>query len=162
VLQAAGHRRIARATPEAWLSALEEGRRNGGLEGVSCHVETSVGVVARMVLTTPSFASPPGACARRGNDACILHAMLQRMTAKKSDVQIRGVPVALRERLRRRADSKGLSMSQYVIEILQDDLSRPTVAEWVSEIGKYPPIDLGGKTGAELVRETRREMGLED
>ncbi|MGH2471965.1 MAG: FitA-like ribbon-helix-helix domain-containing protein [Candidatus Limnocylindria bacterium] len=84
------------------------------------------------------------------------------MVARKTDVQIRGVPVALRDRLRRRAAGKGLSMSQYVIEILKDDLARPTVAEWASEVGKLPPIDLGGRTGAELVRETRREMGFED
>ena len=84
------------------------------------------------------------------------------MASRKTDLQIRGVPVALRERLRRRADRMGLSMSQYVIEILKDDLARPTVAEWAAEVGKLPPIDLGGKTGAELVRETRREMGLED
>ena len=84
------------------------------------------------------------------------------MTAKKTDVQIRGVPVALRERLRRRADSKGLSMSQYVIEILADDLARPTVAEWVAAVGKSPPIDLRGRTGAELVRDGRRELGSED
>ena len=84
------------------------------------------------------------------------------MTAKKTDVQIRGIPVALRERLRRRADSKGLSMSQYVIEILADDLSRPTVAEWVAAVGKSPPIDLRGRTGADLVHEGRRELGSED
>ncbi len=84
------------------------------------------------------------------------------IAGKKTDVQLRGVPVALRDRLRRRADSKRLSMSQYVIEILQDDLARPTVAEWAAEVGKHPPIDLGGKTGAEVVREARREMGLED
>ena len=84
------------------------------------------------------------------------------MTAKKTDVQIRGVPVVLRERLRRRADSKGLSMSQYVIEILADDLARPTVAEWVAAVGKSPPIDLRGRTGADLVREGRRELGSED
>ena len=53
-------------------------------------------------------------------------------------------------------------MSQYVIEVLSDDLARPTVAEWMSEVGKLPPIDLGGKTGADLVREGRRELGLED
>jgi len=82
--------------------------------------------------------------------------------AKKADVQIRGVPLALRERLRRRADGKGLSMSQYVIEILKDDLARPTVAEWAAEVGKLPPIDLGGKTGADLVREGRRELGIQD
>ena len=53
-------------------------------------------------------------------------------------------------------------MSQYVIEILKDDLARPTVAEWAAEVGKLPPVDFGGKTGAELVREIRREMGLQD
>jgi hypothetical protein len=84
------------------------------------------------------------------------------VAGRKTDVQLRGVPVALRERLRKRANSKGLSMSQYVIEILADDLARPTVAEWAAEVGKLPPIDLGGRTGADLVRETRREMGLED
>jgi plasmid stability protein len=84
------------------------------------------------------------------------------MPAKKTDVQVRGVPVALRERLRKRADSKGLSMSQYVIEILTDDLARPSLAEWLGEVGKSPAIDLGGKTGVDLVREGRRELGIED
>jgi antitoxin FitA len=84
------------------------------------------------------------------------------MATKKTDVQLRGVPVALRDRLRKRADSKGLSMSQYVIEILTDDLTRPTLAEWLAEVGKSPPIDLGGKSGADLVRAGRRELGLED
>ncbi|HEV8536508.1 MAG TPA: hypothetical protein VGR87_12465 [Candidatus Limnocylindria bacterium] len=84
------------------------------------------------------------------------------MAAKKTDLQIRGVPIALRERLRRRADGKGSSMSQYVIEVLKDDLSRPTLEEWLAEVGKLAPIDLRSRTGAELVREGRRELGLED
>ena len=53
-------------------------------------------------------------------------------------------------------------MSQYVIEILTDDLSRPSLADWLAEVGKSPPIDLEGKTGADLVREGRRELGVED
>jgi len=84
------------------------------------------------------------------------------MASRRTDLQIRGIPVALRERLRRRADRKGLSMSQYVIEILKDDLARPTVAEWAAEVGKLPPVDFGGKTSSELVRAGRRELGLED
>jgi hypothetical protein len=84
------------------------------------------------------------------------------MAGRKTDLQIRGVPVALRDRLRRRAEGKRLSMSQYVIQILQDDLSRPTLEEWLAEVGKLPPIDLKGRTGADLVREGRRELGLED
>ena len=81
---------------------------------------------------------------------------------RRTDLQVRGIPTALREKLRRRADSKGLSMSQYVIEVLEDDLRRPTMAEWVAEVRKMPPVDMGGKTGAELVHEARREMGWED
>ena len=84
------------------------------------------------------------------------------MATRRTDLQIRGIPVALRERLRRRAGRKGLSMSQYVIEILKDDLSRPTVAEWVAKVGKLPPVDFGGETSAELVRAGRRELGLKD
>ena len=91
-----------------------------------------------------------------------MHASIDLVAGKKTDVQIRGVPMALRERLRRRADSRGLSMSQYVIEILTDDLERPTLAEWLGAVRKSPPIDLGGKTGADLVREGRRELGLRD
>ena len=83
------------------------------------------------------------------------------MASRRTDLQIRGIPVALRERLRRRADRKGLSMSQYVIEMLKDDLARPTVAEWAAEVGKLPPVDFGGGTSAELVRAGRRELGLE-
>jgi plasmid stability protein len=83
------------------------------------------------------------------------------VTKRTTDVQLRGVPVSLRDRLRRRAAGKGVSMSQYVIEILKDDLARPTVAEWVAEVTKLPPIDLRGKSGADLVREGRRELGLE-
>jgi plasmid stability protein len=84
------------------------------------------------------------------------------MASRRTDLQIRGIPVALRERLRRRAARRGLSMSQYVIEILTDDLARPTVAEWVAEVGKLPPVDFSGETSAELVRAGRRELGLED
>jgi post-segregation antitoxin (ccd killing protein) len=83
------------------------------------------------------------------------------MASKKTDLQIRGVPVALRDRLRRRADGQGLSMSQYVIEILKDDLARPTMAEWLAEVGKLPPVDRSGESGADLVRAARREIGLE-
>ncbi len=61
------------------------------------------------------------------------------MATKKTDVTIRGVPLVLRDQLRRRADSRGQSMSQYVLEILKSHLARPTVAEWVADIGKLPP-----------------------
>src|SRR5437899_12890798 len=82
--------------------------------------------------------------------------------ARKADLQVRGIPTVLRDRLRRRAAGKGVSMSQYVIEVLTDDLARPTMAEWVAAVRRRPRIDLGGKTGAALVNEAGRGEGRVD
>lgn len=83
---------------------------------------------------------------------------------RKTDFQIRGVPVALRERLRARAARKGVSMSQYVIERLRQDLDLPTIDEWLDEVAKLPKIDLAAlaTSGTQLVREARAEDDAED
>ena len=83
---------------------------------------------------------------------------------RTTDLQIRGIPTALRERLRARAARKGVSMSQYVIEQLKADLDRPTINEWLDEVAALPKIDLAarGLTGAQLVREARDESGSTD
>src|SRR3989442_8383627 len=78
--------------------------------------------------------------------ACIRLAEMAKL--KKAHLQIRGIPTALRDRLRRRAAGKGMSMNQYVIEGLTDDLAPPPMAQWVAEVRKLPPIDPGGMTGA--------------
>ena len=82
---------------------------------------------------------------------------------KKVDLQVRGVPAPVRDRLRKRADGKGLSMSQYVIQIIRDDLERPTMEEWRAQLHKLPIIDFGG-AGARAVREIRdlAEEGIEE
>ncbi len=61
---------------------------------------------------------------------------------RTTDLQIRGVPVALRDRLRARATRKGVSMSQYVVERLEEDLALPTVDEWLDEVAKLPKVPL--------------------
>lgn len=83
---------------------------------------------------------------------------------KTTDLQIRGIPVSLRERLRRRAARKGVSMSQYVIERLDEDLALPTLDEWLDEVAALPKVDLAarGLSGAQLVREAREEDEAED
>lgn len=59
---------------------------------------------------------------------------------EKADLQIRGVPVRLLQRVRRNAARKGMSMSKYVIEILDDNVDRQgTLGEWLEEIAKNPP-----------------------
>lgn len=73
----------------------------------------------------------------------------------KVDLQIRGVPIGLRDRVRRRARSKGMSMSAYVIDVLNDDSDRPaTINEWLAEVMNDPPTP-GPVSGASIVREMR-------
>jgi hypothetical protein len=83
------------------------------------------------------------------------------MAPKRVDLQIRGMPAPLRDRLRKRAEGKGLSMSQYVIDVLEDNLSRPTLDEWWDEVMKGPPHKFS-ISAAEAVRAARREEGIED
>jgi plasmid stability protein len=59
---------------------------------------------------------------------------------EKVDLQIRGVPVKLQRRIREKAARKGMSMSKYVIEILEDNIDRSdTLGDWLREIAKNPP-----------------------
>jgi len=67
---------------------------------------------------------------------------------EKVDVQIRGVPVGLKRRIREKAASRVTSMSRYVIEILQDNVDRPaSINEWLDEVMSLPPVP-GYKPGA--------------
>jgi len=81
---------------------------------------------------------------------------------RRYDVQIRGVPGDLRQRLKRRAAGKGVSMSQYVIKVLADDIERPTLEEWLDEVRRLPRV--AGISPTEIIREIRREAeeGIDD
>lgn len=79
------------------------------------------------------------------------------------DLQLRGVPVSLRDAVRRRARGKGVSMSRYVIEVIKDDIERPaSLKEWLDEVAQDPPVP--GVSGGAIVRELRDELeeGIED
>ena len=60
---------------------------------------------------------------------------------QKVDLQIRGVPAELRRRIRAKAARKGVSMSKYVIEILDDNIDRrpATLGDWLDEIAENRP-----------------------
>jgi len=58
---------------------------------------------------------------------------------KKVDLQVRGVPAGLRRKLGQKAASRGMSMSKYVIEVLSDDVERPTLEEWFREVDAHRP-----------------------
>ena len=61
--------------------------------------------------------------------------------SEKVDLQIRGVPVKLQRRIRRAATRKGMSMSKYVIQILEDNVDQPeSINEWLDLVMSYPPV----------------------
>ena len=58
---------------------------------------------------------------------------------EKVDLQVRGMSVMLRQRIREKAAGKGMSMSRFVIEILEENVDRSgNFGEWLDEIAKYP------------------------
>ncbi len=81
--------------------------------------------------------------------------------AGTTNIQIRGVPTSLRNKVRARATKKGQTMSQYLIDLIRTDTSRPTLDEWLEQARRWTPIPTR-MTGAQAVREARRiEEGLE-
>jgi antitoxin FitA len=75
----------------------------------------------------------------------------------RTNIQIRGASPELLEKLRARAQSKGKTMSQYAMELLEKDLSRPTLDEVLDRIARHRIPVRGDMTGAQAVREAREE-----
>ena len=76
---------------------------------------------------------------------------------EKVDLQIRGMSVSLQRRIRAKAARKGVSMSKFVIQILEDNLDEPnTINDWLDEVTLLPPVP-GYKPGmgAAAVRRIR-------
>jgi hypothetical protein len=55
-------------------------------------------------------------------------------------IQVRDVPHDLHERLRRRADAEHVSLSAYVLRVLERDAGRPSVGEWLAVLGQREPV----------------------
>ncbi|HEX6425262.1 MAG TPA: hypothetical protein VFZ79_17380 [Acidimicrobiales bacterium] len=78
-----------------------------------------------------------------------------------STLQIRNFPDDLKERLRERARRADLTMSDYVIHLVREDVRMPTIEEWlarVAELPEHPELNL---MGAQFVEEARAELGDE-
>jgi plasmid stability protein len=70
-------------------------------------------------------------------------------------IQVRNVDEELREAAKQRAAALGLDLSSYVRRLIERDLARPTMSEWLDNVLAHPvgqPFD-----AAAAVREVRRE-----
>lgn len=69
-------------------------------------------------------------------------------------LQIRDLPDELHRLLRERATTRGLSLRQYALEILQEHCRQPTVDEWLDGLDRLTPVPLP-TSAAEAVRDSR-------
>ena len=76
-------------------------------------------------------------------------------------IQVRNVPDDLHRELMRRAKLHGLTLTDYIQGILEREVSKPDRVDVLQRILRREPVDLGGMTAAQLIREERREAGRE-
>ncbi len=57
-------------------------------------------------------------------------------------IQIRNVPDTLHQMLELRAAERGLSLSDYLLELVHEAVEKPTLPEMLERLGKLEPIVL--------------------
>lgn len=79
-----------------------------------------------------------------------------------SNLQVKGVPPELHDELRRRAELAGMSMRDYVLRLIRQDLRTPASDELRERIRRLPPMTTGGaEDTADLVALARVERDAE-
>jgi plasmid stability protein len=73
------------------------------------------------------------------------------------DIHVRNVPDGVHQELARRAKARGQSLTGYVKEILEREVSRPAREEVFERIRQLPPVQLD-RPVADLIREERAEQ----
>ena len=69
-------------------------------------------------------------------------------------LQIRDLPDEVHQTLRERAATRGLSLRQYALEVLQQHCRQPTLDEWLDGLSGLPTVSLT-TSAAEAVRQAR-------
>ncbi len=75
--------------------------------------------------------------------------------SRTTDLQIRGMPVALRDKVRVRAAKKRQTMSQYLIDLIRKDAEQLSLDEWLDLVRANPIKTRGRMSAAQAVREAR-------
>jgi hypothetical protein len=70
-------------------------------------------------------------------------------------IQVKGVPEELHEALRRRAIEEGMSLADYVLDLIRRDLGLPSRRAWLERLATREPVE-GGDI-AEEIRSARAE-----
>jgi antitoxin FitA len=69
-------------------------------------------------------------------------------------IQVRNVPDSLHRKLKSRAASEGISLSDFVLREMEHVAEKPTMKELAERIAKLPPVKYK-RSPAEILREER-------
>jgi plasmid stability protein len=72
-------------------------------------------------------------------------------------IQVKDVPEELHEALRRRALEQGMTLADYVLDLIRRDLGLPSRREWFERLATREPVNLRPGEAAEIVRAERAE-----
>jgi antitoxin FitA len=72
-------------------------------------------------------------------------------------IQVKDVPEELHEALRRRASEQGMTMADYVLDLIRRDLGLPSRREWFERLATREPVNLRPGEAAEIIRAERAE-----
>jgi hypothetical protein len=93
---------------------------------------------------------------RAASASCTLHAGYARCYPLFMAVhlQIRDLPDEIHHTLRQRAETRGLSLRQYTLEVLREHCQEPTLDEWLDGLSRLPPVPFS-TPAAEAVHQSR-------
>ena len=75
-------------------------------------------------------------------------------------LQVKNIPPDLHDAIRRRAAEQGLTVSDYVLELVRRDLAVPSQREWFAELAGREPVEWAGIPGALDAARTARDAVL--
>lgn len=71
-------------------------------------------------------------------------------------LQVRDMPADVLAKLRERAAAQGMSLSQYVRDLLSQDAAQPTISEVVDQIAARAPVNVSDEEILDAIHEDRR------
>lgn len=71
-------------------------------------------------------------------------------------LEVRDIPVEVLAKLRERASMQGMSLSQYVRDLLSQDAAQPTISEVVDQIAARAPVNVSDEEILDAIHEDRR------
>jgi plasmid stability protein len=72
-------------------------------------------------------------------------------------IQVKDVPEELHEALRRRAVEQGMTLADYVLDLIRRDLGLPSRREWFERLATREPVNLRPGEAAEALHAERAE-----